>query len=64
MWLLSYVFTHLQPQLAITMVSIDIPTRCSKCLHEWVILIGFFFNNGGGESIMAICEFNELDNIW
>jgi hypothetical protein len=39
------------------MVSIDIPTGCSKCSHEWVTLVRFFFNNGGGKSIMATCKF-------
>lgn len=42
---------------------VDFPTFCSKGLSEWVVFIDFLTTCSGGESIMIVCAFSELDNI-
>ena len=36
------------------------PTR----LDEWVVFLGFFLVCGIWEFVMAVCEFNELYDVW
>ena len=43
---------------------VDLPSSCSKSLYEWVVFHGFFIVCGIWESIVAICEFYELYDIW
>ena len=43
---------------------VHLPPCKFKSLDEWAVLVGFFFGGNGGKSIMAICEFYELNIIW
>ena len=40
---------------------VDFLAFCSNDLDEWVI---FFHKSWPGESIVAICEFYEVDDMW
>ena len=42
---------------------VEFPTLCSKGLDESVVYVYFFLDYSGGEFIVTICEFNELDSV-
>lgn len=43
---------------------IDFPFHCIGGLDEWVVFFSFLLNCNGGESVVAVCEFNEVTYVW
>ena len=43
---------------------VDLPSRCSKCLYEWIVFIGVLDVSGVGKFVMTIGKFYELYGVW
>ena len=42
----------------------SLPSRCSKCLNEWIVFSGVFNVGSVGKFVMTVGEFNELYDVW
>lgn len=43
---------------------VGLPSHCSICLYEWVVLSGLFNVGGVRKFVMAVGEFYDLHNVW